>query len=94
MSLTLDQKIAAKEAEIARLKNQARKLETGQKIIIGGMMLAKAKKDSGIAKQLIADLKENVTSATDKKRIEPVIDSLQKQVNEADRKHQPHIQNN
>lgn len=45
MALTIEQKIAQKEAELARLRNKGRALENGQKIILGGMVLAEAKKD-------------------------------------------------
>ena len=50
MALTLEQKIARKEQEVAKLKEQARKLETGQKIVLGGVILAEAKKHPQVAK--------------------------------------------
>lgn len=37
---TLEQQIAEAEAKLARLRNQSRQLENGQKIILGGMLLA------------------------------------------------------
>lgn len=56
--VTLEQKIAQKQDELARLKEQSRKLENGQKIIIGGMFLSLAKKDAGIAKIVLDNIKK------------------------------------
>ena len=39
---TLEQQIAEAEARLARLRTQSRQLENGQKIILGGMLLAAA----------------------------------------------------
>lgn len=73
---TIEQKIAQKEAELARLKMQARKLETSQKIIIGGMVLALAKKDTERAQMLVSDIKNNVTRDSDIKKLSKIIDEL------------------
>lgn len=54
MALTIEQKIAQKEAELARLRNQSRALENGQKIILGGMLLAEARKDAKIRQWLLS----------------------------------------
>ena len=54
MALTIEQKIAQKEAELARLRNQSRALENGQKIILGGMLLAEARKDAKIRHWLLS----------------------------------------
>ena len=45
---TLQQKLAQQEAELNRTKERIRKLENGQKIITGGMMLSIAKKVGNI----------------------------------------------
>ena len=71
--LTTSQKIAQLEDKIARLRKQDRALENGQKIIIGGMMITLAKKDSKAAQRLIELIEQNVTRDVDKKRIEPLI---------------------
>lgn len=76
MALTFKQKIAQKEQEVANLKAQARKQETSQKIIIGGMMLALAKNDDVRAQMLIDDIKNNVTRDSDIKKLSSVIDEL------------------
>lgn len=76
--LTTSQKIAQLEKKIALLREEDRKLENGQKIIIGGMMLTIARKDPKAAKRLLELLQENVTRDVDKKRLEPLIAELQK----------------
>ena len=45
MTRTLEQQIAEAEAKLARLRTQSRQLENGQKIILGGMLLAAARHD-------------------------------------------------
>lgn len=87
MTLSLEQKIAQKEDEIARLKEQARKKENGQKIIIGGLMLSVAKDDSRVAKQLLELIETQITRKTDLNRLDNVIDELKKKANELN--HQP-----
>lgn len=87
MALTLEQKIAQKEDEIARLKEQARKKENGQKIIIGGLMLSVAKDDSRVAKQLLELIETQITRKTDLDRLDNIIEELQKKANEVN--HQP-----
>ena len=74
---TLQQKIARKEAELSRLKEQSRKLENGQKIITGGMMLSIARKDTQRAKTLLEDIERELTKKADLDRMKPIIDELQ-----------------
>ena len=80
---TLEQKIARKEAELNRLKEQSRKLENGQKIITGGMMLSIARKDTQRAKTLLEDINREVTKKTDLDRMRSVIDELEAIISEA-----------
>jgi len=68
--ITAEQKQARLDDQLARLKTKNRKLETGQKIIIGGMMLSLAEKNPSIAKQLKIWIDEEVTRDIDKKRLE------------------------
>lgn len=75
-TLTLEQKIAQSEDKTARLKEQARKMENGQKIITGGMMLSLARNNPQRAKTLLEDIKEQVTKKTDLERMQPIIDEL------------------
>lgn len=76
MAISLDQKIAQAEAELARLKQQSRALETGQKIILGGLFLNAAKADPKMREMLIKMVREGVTRPVDRKRIRPVLDDL------------------
>lgn len=78
---TIEQQIARKQDEINRLKTKQRKLETGQKVIIGGMMLSLANDSPEVAKFLIDKLEKNVTRATDKKRIAPLLEELKQKHN-------------
>ncbi len=76
MAQTLDQKIAEAEAKLARLRKQNRELENGQKIILGGMLLAEARKEPRIRKWLIDTATKEVTRDADKKRLLPLLDEL------------------
>lgn len=91
MSQSIEQKIAQKEDEINRLKEQKRKKETGQKVIIGGLMLSVAKNDSKVAKQLLELIESKIERKSDLKRLDDVIAELQKKANEIN--HQPNNNN-
>lgn len=80
---TIEQKIARKEAELNRLKEQSRKLENGQKIITGGMMLSIARKDTQRAKTLLEDINREVTKKADLERMQSVIDELKAIISKA-----------
>ena len=67
------------EDEIARLKIKERKLENGQKIIIGGMMLSMAKDSPIVANKLLEWIEKEVTRKTDLDRLSPIMDELKKQ---------------
>lgn len=82
---TIEQKIARKEAELNRLKEQSRKLENGQKIITGGMMLSIARKDTQRAKTLLEDINREVTKKADLERMRSVIDELKAIISEANK---------
>ena len=73
---TIEQKIARKQDELNRLKTKQRKLETGQKVIIGGMMLSLAKDDPQITEQLLKLIGKHITRKTDLDRLEDVITEL------------------
>lgn len=75
---TLDQKIAEAEAKLARLKEKSRALENGQKIIIGGLLLAQAKKDPNIRKWLIENAEREITRDVDRNRLFPLLQELKK----------------
>lgn len=75
MVRTLDQKIAEAEAKLARLRKQERSLETGQKIILGGMVLSAAKHDDRIRRWVLEE-GAKLTREADKKRMEPLLKAL------------------
>lgn len=74
---TLEQKIAQKQDELARLKERQRKLENGQKIIIGGMMLSLAEDNPQVAGKLLEWISQEVTRKTDLERLDAVVSQLQ-----------------
>lgn len=76
MARTLEQKIAALDAKIARLRHQSRKLETGQKIILGGMLLNAARQEPTIRAWLLREVQRTVTRDVDKKRLAPIINEM------------------
>lgn len=75
MMATLEQKIAQKQAELARLKEQAKKQDTAEKVVIGGMMLAYARKNPSGAKRLL-EIIESELREQDLKRVQRVVDEL------------------
>lgn len=89
MATTVEQQIAKTEAKLARLKDKARKLENGQKIVIGGMQLAIARKNPARAKQMLDDINQEVTRKTDLDRLEPIIKELQELVSKHQQQQQP-----
>ena len=76
MAQTIDKKIAEAEAKLARLRQQSRALENGQKIILGGMLLAEARKEPRIRQWLIDKSNELITRDVDRKRLEPLLAEL------------------
>lgn len=79
---TLEQQIAQKQDELNRLKEKAKTLENGQKIVLGGMVLAVARKNPQFARQLLSMINSEVNRDTDKKRLENIIDELKGLVND------------
>jgi len=75
MTITIEQKIAQKEAELARLKQQSRALENGQKIILGGLLLAASRKQPKIRQWLIGEASKLQREA-DRKRLAPLLNEL------------------
>ena len=72
---TLEQKIAAAETKLARLRDQERRLETGQKVILGGMLLAAARNNLQTCTWVINEA-EKLTREADRKRLAPLIAEL------------------
>ena len=78
MARTLEQKLAAIDAKIARLRHQSRQLETGQKIILGGMLLNAALRDPRIKEWVLKEAEKSVKREIDKKRLAPLLEELKK----------------
>ena len=73
---TIEQQIAEAEARLARLRTQSRQLENGQKIILGGMLLAAARHDPKMRAWVIKEAEKAVTRDVDKKRLQPLLEEL------------------
>ena len=78
MSKTIEQKIAEAESLLARLRSQERKQETGQKVVLGGLVLNAAREDARIRTWLLQTIEKKVTRDADKKRLASLIDELSK----------------
>lgn len=74
--LTIEQKLARNEAERKRLMAKKNSLETGQKIVIGGLMLSIVKDNPERAKQLLDDINQNVTRKADLERLKGIIEEI------------------
>ena len=76
MAQNLQQQIAEAEARLARLREQSRKTENGQKIILGGMLINAVRKNLKIRHWLLEEAERSITRAVDKKRLAPLLDTL------------------
>lgn len=74
--LTPAQRIARAQAEISRAKAAQRSLETGQKVVIGGALLAEARENQQVRKLLIQILTARVTREADAARITALLAEL------------------
>lgn len=72
---TPKQQIAELEAKIARIRQKETALENGQKIILGGMLLAAARQEQRIRQWVIKEA-QKITRPADVKRIGPLLDEL------------------
>lgn len=71
------QRIARAQAEIARARSAQRSLETGQKVVVGGAILAEARENSEVRALLVRILTTRVTRAADTTRIAALLAELQ-----------------
>lgn len=72
---TLEQQLAEAEARLARLKEKAKKADTAEKVVIGGMMLAYARKNPNNAKRLL-DIMQSELREQDLKRVQRAVSEL------------------
>ena len=75
---TLAQQIAQAEDRLNRLRNKNRNLENGQKIILGGMLINAARKNTKIREWLLTEAGKSITREADMKRLEPLLESLRR----------------
>ena len=66
---TLEQQLAELEQKTARLKDKIKKQDTAEKVVIGGMMLAYARKHPANAKRLL-DIMHSELREQDLKRVD------------------------
>lgn len=76
MKRTSSQTIADLEAQIARVRAKDRALETGQKIILGGLLLNAARTDPKMAKWVIEEAERVLTRKIDQSRVAPILEEL------------------
>ena len=76
MTLTLEQKIAQAQANLARLKDKARSEDTRQKIIVGAAVISQALRSSSLAGRLLAILDAEPLRDHDKKAVVDLITKL------------------
>lgn len=81
---TVEQKIAEKEAELARLREKKKRQEAGQKIVLGGMLLAAAREDSQYRKIMLDLAEKYVTRKVDQERIQSLLDEFKEDEPEPD----------
>jgi len=74
--LTLQQKIAQKQAELARLKEQERKERNGSLFVVGAISIDFAEEDKVFREMLIKRLEQKAIRPADKKRVLPLIERL------------------
>lgn len=72
---TLEQQLAQAEAKVARLKEKAKKQDTAEKVVIGGMMLAYARKSPTNAKRLL-EIMQSELREQDVKRVQRAMGEL------------------
>ncbi|MBF1215419.1 MAG: mobilization protein [Haemophilus parainfluenzae] len=73
--VTLEQKLAELEQKTARIKDKIKKQDTAEKVVIGGMMLAYARKNPNNAKRLL-EIMQSELREQDLKRVQRAVDNL------------------
>lgn len=74
----LNKQIAVTAAKLARLRGKSRSLETGQKIVLGGWLMAKIRENAKLRAYVLAQVRVDVTREADKKRLKPFLREMQK----------------
>ena len=78
---TTAQQIAELDKKRALILARERKLENGQKILAGTLLIAYSKLDPTISKWFVESAAKFFTRDIDKKRMQPLIESLNSSIN-------------
>lgn len=84
MALTLEQKIAQAQDNLARLKDKARSADTRQKIVVGAAVLSHALRSESLARRLLAILDDEAMRDHDRKAVAGLIEKLRSVTGEGD----------
>lgn len=76
---TTDQQIAELEARLARLRDRRRAADTGMKVVVGGMVIAAARRDPKIARWVVDTIRSDVTRKVDLERLADLLAELEEQ---------------
>jgi hypothetical protein len=76
MALTLEQKIAQAQDNLARLKDKARSADTRQKIVVGAAVISQAFRSSSLAGRLLGILEAEPLRDHDKKVVADLMEKL------------------
>lgn len=76
MALTLEQKIAQAQLNLARLKDKSRSEDTRQKIVVGAAVISKALRSESLAGRLLAILSAESMRDHDRKAVAGLIEKL------------------
>jgi hypothetical protein len=76
MALTLEQKIAQAQDNLARLKDKARSADTRQKIVVGAAVISQALRSSSLAGRLLSILETEPLRDHDKKVVADLMEKL------------------
>ncbi|WP_267389793.1 mobilization protein [Sphingomonas sp. GC_Shp_3] len=76
MALTLEQKIAQAQDNLARLKDKARSADTRQKIVVGAAVISQALRSSSLAGRLLAILEAEPLRDHDQKVVADLVEKL------------------
>lgn len=72
--LTLEQEIQQLQDKLNRKLDEKRRIDDGQKFVIGGMMLRLAQQDKAVRGSLLDWMNAHITRPADLKRIQPLLD--------------------
>jgi hypothetical protein len=76
MALTLEQKIAQAQDNLARLKDKARSADTRQKIVVGAAVISCALRSESLARRLLAILDNEAMRDHDRKAVAGLVEKL------------------